>query len=297
MSELAITFVQGKNTLWKKLVTILQMVKFSHTVFALPIALMSAFLASEGWPPTSKLVLIILAMAGARNAAMAFNRLVDMEYDRINPRTGNRALPQGKLSCNQVKVFIFACSALFIGSAYLLGRLAFILSPVALAIIFFYSYTKRFTAYSHLFLGVALGLAPLGAWVGIKDSLSLVPLVLGLAIVFWVAGFDILYACQDVEFDRQTGLHSIPQRFGIGPALRISAGFHLATVGLLLWVMSSAQLGFFYFLGWLGVTLLLAYEHYLVRPHDLSGLNKAFCSVNALVSIILFLGTTLDCLL
>ena len=297
MPELALGLPQEEQSRsWGKLAVILRMVKFSHTVFALPVALMSAFLASDGWPSMEKLLLIVLAMVGARNAAMAFNRLVDLEYDRANPRTRQRALPRGELSLRQVRLFIVACSALFIGAAYLLGRLAFILSPFTLLVLFFYSYTKRFTSCSHLFLGVALGLAPLGAWVGVRDSLSLIPLVLGLAVLFWVAGFDIIYACQDLDFDRRTGLHSIPRRFGLRGALWLSALFHLATAGLLLWVMFLARLGGYYFLGWLGVSVLLIYEHYLVSPADLSRLGKAFFLVNSLVSVVLCLGTLLDVL-
>ncbi len=294
MQEIADNFVKEKLPVWRKIVVILQMVKFSHTVFALPIALMSAFIASGGWVPTRRLVLIVLAMVGARNGGMAFNRLVDMKYDSLNPRTSERALPKGQLSQLQVCLFIFACSVLYFVSAYLIGNLAFLLSPVIIAVIFSYSYTKRFTTYSHLFLGIALGLAPVGAWIAIKDSIDLLPVVLGLAVVFWVAGFDIIYACQDADFDREIGLHSIPQRFGVGRALFISASFHLITAGLLFWVKSLARLGDFYLIGWLGVSFLLFYEHYLVRPNDLSRVNQAFCLVNAMVSVVLFLGTTLD---
>lgn len=294
MPGFTVSSTQEKTPFLERVIVIFRMVKFSHTIFALPVALMSTLIASGGWPPADKLFFIILAMIGARNGAMAFNRLVDIEFDRNNPRTMDRALPQGKLSPNQVKLFIVACSALFIGAAYCLGRLAFILSPFMLIVICFYSYTKRFTSYSHLFLGVALGLAPIGAWIGIRDSLSLIPVVLGLAVVFWVAGFDIIYACQDVEYDQNVGLHSIPQKFGLSRALCISAVFHLITILLLLWIKPLAQLGSFYSLGVLGVTSLLIYEHYLVRPHDLSRVDQAFCMVNAMVSIVLLFGTSLD---
>ncbi|MBI5789370.1 MAG: UbiA family prenyltransferase [Candidatus Schekmanbacteria bacterium] len=278
-----------------KIVTILTMVKFSHTIFALPMALMSALLAvSGGWPSAEKLILIVLAMIGARNGAMAFNRLADEKFDAANPRTKDRALPQGKLTRQQIWWFVIFCSLLFFAAAYFLGRLAFYLSPLALAIIFFYSYTKRFTHYAHIVLGISLGLAPMGAWIGIRDSLDLIPLLLGITVIFWVAGFDIIYACQDTEFDTRAGLHSVPQYFGVRRALIISAVFHLITLGLLYWIKTLAGLGIFYSLAWMSVAGLLTYEHCLVKPNDLKHVNQAFAIVNGMVSVVLFFGTLLD---
>jgi len=282
---------------WEKTKIILEMVKFPHTVFALPMALVSAFLAVRGLPRWDKLLLIILAMIGARNGAMAFNRLADAKYDALNPRTKKRALPQGHISKFQVGIFIGACSALFIFSAYLLNPLAFWLSFPTLIIIYTYSYTKRFTPYSHLILGVCLGLAPVGAWIGITGNISAISIVLGLAVVFWVAGFDILYACQDIEFDQQVGLYSIPSYLGLSRALWLSALFHLIMFVLLIWLKYLAQLGIIYNTGLVLIGLLLLYEHYLVRPHDLSRINVAFCTVNGVISVALLFFTLGDLVL
>jgi 4-hydroxybenzoate polyprenyltransferase len=282
--------------LWEKTKLILEMVKFPHTIFALPMALMAAFLAAGGWPAWEKLGLITLAMIGARNGAMAFNRLVDAKFDAQNPRTRNRALPAGTISAPQVIIFVIVCSALFFFSAYLLGPLAFALSPVALGLIFGYSFTKRFTPFSHIVLGLCLGLAPVGAWVGIRNKIELLPLLITLATLLWVAGFDIIYACTDVEFDRRVGLHSIPKHFGLRGGLFISAVLHVFMFGVLLWIMYLGQLGLIYGIGLVIVGGLLIWQHMIVKPHDLSRADQAFFTVNGFISIIIFLFTAGDIL-
>ncbi len=280
--------------LWEKTALILEMVKFPHTIFALPVALMATFLAARGWPAWDKLGLIILAMTGARNGAMAFNRLADAKYDAQNPRTAMRALPAGKLSDLQVIVFIVACSILFVCSAYFLGPLPFALSLVALAIIYTYSYTKRFTAYSHLFLGLCLGVAPIGAWIGIRGTIEALPVFIALATLFWVAGFDIIYACLDADCDQRAGLHSIPQRFGLRRALGISAALYGFMFIILVFIMYLGQLHLIYGFGLLVIGGLLAFQHIIVKPHDLSRANLAFCTINGIISLTLLLFTVAD---
>jgi 4-hydroxybenzoate polyprenyltransferase len=235
-------------------------------------------------------------MIGARSAAMAFNRLVDWQFDAANPRTQNRALPQGLVSQSYVIAFIFGASMLFVFAAYHLNNLSFLLAPIALAIVFFYSYTKRFTALSHLFLGLALACAPIGAWIAIRGDLTAIPLMLGLAVGLWVAGFDVIYACQDVDFDRKTGLYSLPQRFGIRQALITSALMHVGTILLLVWIMHGCGLGWLSYVGVLIVAALLVYEHSIVKPDDLSRVNTAFFTINGFISILLFVITTIDVL-
>ncbi len=288
--------IKARPGVWQHTKILLEMVKFPHTIFALPLAFMSALLAeAPGLPPMGKLFWILVAMIGARNGAMAFNRLVDVRYDARNPRTSNRALPSGKLSRWQVWLFIIACILLFEVAAYMLNPLALALSPLALFIIFAYSYTKRFTAASHIFLGISLGLAPIGAWIGITGDVDTVPILLGAATIFWVAGFDIIYSCQDADFDRQVGLCSIPQKLGLGWALFLSATFHLITIGLLIGVKFAAGLGGYYTLGLVIVAILLCYEHLVVTPGDLSRVNQAFAMVNGWVSVVLLVATMLDC--
>ncbi len=280
----------------KKIRILLEMIKFEHTVFALPFAFLGAVFAAQGLPSLRQAVWILMAMVGARSAAMAFNRLVDLPYDAKNPRTASRALPQGLLETSFVIGFIGVSAFLLIFAAYQLNPLAFRLSPAALAVVFFYSYTKRFTWGSHLFLGLALACSPIGAWIAIRGDLAMTPLLLGAAVVLWVAGFDIIYACQDVEFDRRTALHSIPQRFGIAGALWISGAMHILTVGALAWLFAFQALGWLSYGGLAAVTALLIYEHALVRPSDLSRLNAAFFTINGWVSILLLITTSLDIL-
>ncbi len=273
---------------------VLEMIKFEHTVFALPFAFLGAFLAAHGFPGWRTSVLVILAMAGARSCAMAFNRLVDLPYDSANPRTSGRALPRGLVSRFFVAVFAAISAGIFVVAAWMLNELAFYLSPLALFIVLGYSYTKRFTTLSHLFLGLSLGIAPVGGWIAVTGAFAVAPLVLAGAVMFWVAGFDIIYACQDIEFDRRTGLYSIPSRFGIKNSLRISAIFHWVMIVLLLLVFAWSELSAISWLGLLFVGLALVYEHRLVKPNDLSKVNAAFFTVNGVVSLALLVFVGID---
>jgi 4-hydroxybenzoate polyprenyltransferase len=273
------------------------MIKFEHSVFALPFALLGALLAARGWPTAHQLFWIVVAMIGARSAAMSFNRLIDRKIDADNPRTANRALPAGTLSVGFVTLFATASSAVLVFAAYQLNTLAFQLSPLALVVLFVYSYTKRFTVLSHVVLGFCLGMAPAAAWIAVRGSLDLSILLLTGAVTLWTAGFDILYACQDVEFDRRIGLHSVPQRWGVARALKVSAGLHCVMVLLLLWLAWAAALGWLSLLG-LGITAgLLIYEHQLVRPGDLSRLNAAFFDTNGWIGVLLLVFWGADILL
>ena len=228
---------------------------------------------------------------------MAYNRIVDAKYDALNPRTQGRILPSGKVSRNKYLFFLLGSIVLFIFSAYQLNRLSFLLSPVALGIIFFYSWTKRFTAYSHFFLGLALSIAPVGAWVAIKEEITLISIILGAAVIFWLAGLDIIYACQDIEFDKQHGLFSIPQNYGIEKALKLSSYFHVVMVVFLMLLLQVKQLGWIYLIGVVIVSALLCYEHSIVKSDDLSRVNIAFFKVNGQISILLMVLTIIDCTL
>ena len=279
-----------------KLAIIFSYIKIQHTVFALPFAVMSAFLAAEGFPETEKLVWIIVCMVGARSAAMAFNRIVDARFDKENPRTRDRALPSGKINVGNYAVFLVASSALFIFSAWMLNSLAFYLSPVALAIVFFYSLTKRFTAFSHFWLGLAISIAPVGAWVAIREEISFTSLLLGAAVIFWLIGFDILYACMDIEADRTNRLHSIPERFGIETALKMAFASHAVMVVFLLVLLEpTVLLGWVYLAGVALVAGLLVYEHSLIKKDDLSKVNMAFFNVNGIISVGLMIFVIVDC--
>ena len=279
-----------------KLAIIFSDIKIQHTVFALPFAVMSAFLAAEGFPETEKLVWIIVCMVGARSAAMAFNRIVDARFDKENPRTQDRALPSGKINAGNYAVFLIASSALFVFAAWMLNSLAFYLSPVALAIVFFYSLTKRFTAFSHFWLGLAISIAPVGAWVAIREEISFTSLLLGAAVICWLIGFDILYACLDIETDRANRLHSIPERFGIETALKMAFASHAVMVVFLLVLLEpTVLLGWVYLAGVALVTGLLAYEHSLIKKDDLSKVNMAFFNVNGIISIGLMAFVIVDC--
>ena len=281
-------------TLLKRL---LRLVRFEHTLFALPFAIMGAFMAARGWPTPKQLILILAAMVGARTAAMGFNRIVDLEYDRLNPRTQQWELPAGRVTLRQAWLLVIVASAVFFVAAGLLNWLAFALSPVALAIVLFYSYTKRFTVLTHVALGLALSVAPVGAWIAVTGAFALPPLVLALAVVLWVAGFDIIYACQDYAFDRATGLFSIPARFGIARGLMLSSALHLGMVMALLAVGVLAWLGWIYYVA-VGLTAgFLVYEHRLVTASDLSRANAAFFTVNGVVSLLLMTATVADVLL
>jgi len=282
--------------LYRQLKIVLEMVKVEHTVFALPFAFMSALLALRGWPDMEKAAWILLAMVGARSAAMAFNRLVDLPFDSKNPRTAGRALPRRLVTKGFVIGFIVVSSAALVFAASRLNPLSLALSPLALAIVFFYSFTKRFTWLSHIFLGVALAAAPIGAWIALRGTIEATPLILGLAVVLWVSGFDIIYSCQDVEFDQKESLYSIPERFGTAAALRISLFFHLIMIGILAFLFWKENLGVISYLGLAVVGLLLAYEHSLVRPGDMSRANTAFFTVNGWISILMFISIMIDLL-
>jgi 4-hydroxybenzoate polyprenyltransferase len=281
----------------------LEMIKIEHTLFALPFAFLGAAMAARDVPPQPasfwvlKLLWITLAMVGARSAAMTFNRIADREIDRRNPRTAGRALPAGLLDLRFAWIFTIAASALFILAASQLNRLTLVLAPVALGSVFLYSYTKRFTALSHLVLGWCLAIAPSGAWIAIKGDLNLLPILLSLAVMLWTAGFDILYACQDFDFDRRAGLHSIPQRLGISRALWVARAIHLMMFAALVLFFSAARLGWVGLIGVVATGALLVYQHSIVKENDLSRLNAAFFTTNAFVSIILFVTMGSDALL
>jgi 4-hydroxybenzoate polyprenyltransferase len=275
----------------------LETIKFHHTVFALPFALTGMILAARGWPPAWSFGWAIVAMVGARSAAMTFNRIADRRIDAANPRTAARALPAGRLSLRFAWAFTAVSIALFVLAAGMLNRICLALSPVALAVILGYSFTKRFTAASHLVLGLALGIAPMAGWLAVRGSFAPAPFLLTAAVVAWTAGFDILYSCQDIEFDRRAGLFSIPAKLGVGRALQVSAGLHLITVLALAALVPVADLGWIYRVGMVLIAGLLLYEHSLVSPRDLSRLNAAFFRVNAAVSILVFLFTLADLLL
>ena len=264
----------------------LEMIKWEHSVLTLPFGLTGAIIAARGIPPAGKLLWIAVALVAARSAAMAFNRLADASLDAANPRTAMRALPKGLLSRRFVAAFVVVSCGIFILAAGQLNRLALYLSPVALAVLLLYSYTKRFTRWSHVVLGFAMGLAPTGGWVAVRGSLDPRILVLTAAVTFWGAGFDVLYACQDFDFDRHAGLHSVPRYFGIARSLWIARFFHLITLSLLVWLVILFQLGPVAIAGVVAVAVLLAYEHSLVSPGDLSKLNAAFFTMNGVISVI-----------
>jgi 4-hydroxybenzoate polyprenyltransferase len=283
--------------LLKNLRVTLEMIKWEHSVFALPFALCGAMLAARGVPTAHQIIWIIVAMVAARSAAMSFNRLADVSIDAANPRTRARALPAGALTQNFVRSFVVVSSAIFVLAAWELNRMAFLLSPGALAILFLYSYTKRWTRWSHLVLGFALGIAPAAAWIAVKGSLDPRILLLTAAVTFWVAGFDVLYACQDYEFDQQAGLHSLPRYCGIGNALWIARLFHVSMLLLLAALVWVFGLGALAIAGVCLVLLLLSYEHSLVSKDDLSKLNAAFFTMNGIISVIFFVFLALDLLM
>ncbi|HEY1262670.1 MAG TPA: UbiA-like polyprenyltransferase [Terriglobales bacterium] len=266
----------------------LEMIKWEHSIFALPFALTGAMLAAGGMPTVHQVLWIIVAMVAARSAAMAFNRLADLAIDAANPRTQARALPAGILSRDFVAAFVVISSAVFVLAAWQLNRLALLLSPLALAVILLYSYTKRFTRWSHIALGFALGISPAAAWIAVRGSLDARILLLTVAVTFWVAGFDVLYACQDFDFDRQAGLHSVPRHWGIGNALWVARAFHALMLLLLLALALVFALGKLAIGGVAVVALLLFYEHSLVSRDDLSRLNAAFFTMNGVISVVFF---------
>jgi 4-hydroxybenzoate polyprenyltransferase len=271
--------------------TTLEMIKIEHTLFALPFAFLGAVLAARGIPSGSQILWIALAMVGARSTAMAFNRIADKDYDGRNPRTKMRAIPAGKLSVAFVLIFTIVGAGMFLFAAAMLNRLTLVLSPIALASVMLYSYTKRWTTLSHLILGWCLAIAPTGAWIAVRGMIdSPAPLLLSLVVLLWTAGFDVLYACQDYDFDRREGLYSIPARFGIARALWISRALHLGAFAALVALYFVTNLGPLAFIGVIATGGLLVYQHTLVRANDLSKLNAAFFTTNAFVSVILFLS-------
>jgi 4-hydroxybenzoate polyprenyltransferase len=282
--------------LLKNLTTTLEMIKWEHSVFALPFALCGAMLAAGGVPSLRQLLWIVVAMVAARSAAMSFNRLADASIDALNPRTQARALPAGILTHGFVRTFVLFSAGVFQLAAWELNRLAFLLSPLALAVLLVYSYTKRFTRWSHVVLGFALGIAPAAAWIAVRGSLDARILLLTAAVTFWVAGFDVLYACQDVEFDRSAGLHSIPRYFGVAKSLWIARLFHALMMTLLLLLVWAFALGPIAITGVGVVLLLIGYEHSLVSKDDLSKLNAAFFTMNGVIAVVFFVFVALDLL-
>ncbi len=283
--------------IFERTVTFGRMVRFSHTLFALPFALTSVVLASFSHRVTpAKIIWIVVAMVGARSAAMGFNRIVDREFDAMNPRTKNREIPAAKVSVGEATIFVIAASLLLVFAAHELNLLCFYLSPVALAFVFFYSFTKRFTWLSHVFLGLGMGLAPLGAWLGIAGEFQLVPIMLGLTVVAWGAGFDIIYSLQDLDHDDEVGLFSMPKSLGVGKALLVSSALHATAFLLLISLKFILPLGGIYLIGLAIVGITLFYQHKIVKPDDLSKLNIAFFNMNAYLSVGLFLFTLIDVL-
>ena len=281
----------------RNILTTLEMIKWEHSIFALPFALCGAMLAAGGLPTAAQLGWIVLCMISARSAAMAFNRLADAQIDAANPRTATRAIPAGALSQKFAAIFVTATCVIFVFSAAQLNRLTLYLSPLALAIVLLYSFTKRFTRWSHLVLGFALGVAPAAAWIAVRGSLDLRILLLTAAVTFWVGGFDVLYACQDIDFDRNFGLNSIPQAWGIRTALAFARILHILMLALLLMLVFVFGLGKIALLGVIVVALLLAYEHSLVTASDLSKLNAAFFTMNGVISVVFFIFVASDLIL
>ena len=272
------------------------LVKFEHTVFALPFAFMSAIVAAGGIPASRIILLILAAMVGARTAAMTFNRIADVEFDRANPRTAKRELVTGAVSTAQAWALLLASCALFLWAAWQINRLALMLAPVALAIVLGYSYTKRFTVLSHAILGLALAIAPVGAWVAVRAEIGFPSLILAASVLAWTAGFDIIYSLQDTGFDKEHGLFSLPASIGEANALAVSRVLHALMVALLVWFGKAANLGLIYMFAVFLVALFLVWEHSLVSPRDKSRVNTAFFTLNGIVSVSLFVLTLVDVL-
>ena len=266
----------------------LEMIKWEHSVFALPFALSGAVLAANGWPPAAKLGWIVVCMVAARSAAMAFNRVVDAGLDAANPRTKMRAIPAGQLSLGFVTGFVVVSAVVFLVGAAMLNRLTLELAPVALAVVLAYSYMKRVTRWSHLVLGLALGIAPSAAWIAVRGSLDPRIVVLSALVMLWVGGFDVLYACQDFEHDRAVGLNSVPQAFGVEGAFWIARGMHVAVIGLAVWLDVLFGLGVVGYVGTAVVAGLLVYEHSIISPRDLRRMNAAFFLLNGVISVVFF---------
>ena len=287
---------EGTDMMVSRISVFLEMIKFSHTIFALPFALTGALLAAQGLPSWQQTFWIVMAMVGARTAAMGLNRVIDAEIDAENPRTKGRAIPAGLIGKGTAVLFIVLAVLLMLYAASRLNPLCLKLAPVALFFLVLYSYCKRFTALAHVVLGLCLGAAPVGAWIAIRGTVDLPAVLLGLAVLFWVAGFDILYALQDLEFDRERGLHSIPVRLGVNGSLWTARLFSLVMVALLASLSTLLPVGGFFLAGIAAATLLLCYEHWLLRHGDLSRLDMAFFTMNGYISIIIFVATLVDVL-
>ena len=283
--------------MWKSTVVTLEMIKWEHSIFALPFALTGAVLAANGWPPLRVLGWIVVCMVAARSAAMAFNRLADARLDAANPRTAMRALPAGVLSGRFVGGFVVVSVLVFVLGAAMLNPLAFELAPLALAVVLVYSYMKRITRWSHVVLGLALGIAPSAAWIAVRGSLDPRIVVLTGAVLLWVGGFDVLYACQDFEHDRRVGLNSVPQAFGVEPAFWIARAMHVGMLLMLCWLVVLFGLGKVAMLGVVLVALLLLYEHMIVSPTDMRRMNAAFFTLNGVISVVFFGFIAADVLL
>lgn len=280
--------------MFKKVAILLEMIKFEHTVFAMPFALIGAFLAKRGVPDAIIFAWIVLAMVGARTSAMGFNRIVDRKFDKENPRTADRALPAGKVKIWEAWAMVVIAAALFFYACYNLNDLTLYLSPLALALALFYSLTKRFTWFCHVVLGIALAFSPLGGWVAVKGSLIEYPFVLSVGVLFWVAGFDTVYACLDVDFDNQIGLYSLPARFGRKNAFKLAVFFHVIAFVLFLATGIISRLNYFYYIGIVFTGSLLFYQHIVVNPRDLSKIKLSFFTMNGLISLTLFVSTWLS---
>ena len=284
---------------FNKVHDLLEMIKFSHTIFAFPFALMGvvfASLASGRAPTAGQVFWVCLAMVGARTAAMSLNRIIDAGIDKDNPRTAGRHIPAGRISQLEAWLFVAAAVALLLLSAWMLNPLCFYLAPVALGFFVLYAYCKRFTSFAHIVLGICLAAAPIGAWIALRGDVGWPVLALGLAVLFWVAGFDIFYSLQDVEYDRSKGLHSIPVLLGVKNAILLGKVFHGLMVAFLLIIPLGLPLGWIYYLGLAVVSGLIAYEHQLVKPDDLSRLDAAFFNMNGYISVTIFLFTLVDAL-
>jgi 4-hydroxybenzoate polyprenyltransferase len=273
---------------WKSTRLTLEMIKWEHSVFALPFALTGAVLAARGWPSARVLLWIVVCMVSARSAAMAFNRLADAQLDAANPRTAMRALPAGLLKSGFVAAFTVVSAAIFVLGAAMLNRLTLILALPTLAVLLAYSYMKRVTRWSHVVLGLALGIAPSAAWIAVRGSLDWRISVLSLAVLLWVGGFDVLYACQDFEHDRRTGLNSLPQAFGLETAFWTARAMHVGMLALLLWLVQLFQLGPVALVGVAVVAALLIYEHSIISPRDMRRMNAAFFTLNGVISVAFF---------
>jgi len=285
------------TSLWKSTVVTLEMIKWEHSVFALPFALTGAVLAAGGWPTWRVVGLIVICMVAARSAAMAFNRLADARLDAANPRTAMRALPTGALNRGFVAGFVVLSAAIFVAAAALLNRMTLELAPVALVIVLAYSYMKRVTRWSHLVLGLALGIAPSAAWIAVRGTLDPRILVLSGAVLLWVGGFDVLYACQDFEHDRKVGLNSVPQAFGVRAAFWIARVMHIGMLLMLCWLVALFGLGRVAMLGVAVVAMLLLYEHSIISPKDMRRMNAAFFTLNGIISVLFFAFVATDVLL